>query len=507
MRGISDVVIGLSLCLVFAMQACSGKNESASLQLSSIRDLEGKEVAVVVGTVHDKYLNSHHPEIKIKYLESNLDLGLAVETGQAAASLMDYYLARKIVEGNPEQAILQEEVFTEEMGMIFRHDNQILLGQFNAFLKSIRESGVYDEILDRWLNSTSETRLPDIPEVTTNGTLRIGLTGVIEPFNFIQNEELAGVDAELAKRFAAYIGKKPEISIMTFTGLLSAAASGKVDMACSGITINEERKKKVAFSDPYFKSGATLVALKRNIAAYAGEEPVVGTPQGCLQSLKSSFVNNLIVENRYRIILSGMKVSCLISILAALLGTLLGGVFCLALMSKSCLFRTSASVVTSLLKGIPIVVLLMIAYYVIFASVEIDPVTVAVIAFGANFGAYTSEMFRSAINSVGRGQVEAGIAMGFTPLRTFLYITLPQAVHHVLPLYKDGFISMVKMTSVVGYIAVQDLTKAGDIIRSRTFDAFFPLILVTILYFAIAYILTLFLELISRKVDYKRKRI
>ena len=190
--------------------------------------------------------------------------------------------------------------------------------------------------------------------------------------------------------------------------------------------------------------------------------------------------------------------------MAGLLGTLLGGVFCAARMSENALLRTGTNTVTFLLKGTPVVVLLMIAYYVIFASVEIEPITVAVIAFGANFGACVSEMFHSAVRSVGKGQVEAGIAMGFSPFRTFLYISFPQAIRYVLPLYKDGFNSMVRMTSVVGYIAVQDLTKAGDIIRSRTFDAFFPLILVAILYFVLTYILTLFLELISRKFDYKR---
>ncbi len=116
----------------------------------------------------------------------------------------------------------------------------------------------------------------------------------------------------------------------------------------------------------------------------------------------------------------------------------------------------------------------MLIFYVIFASVNIQPVLVAVIAFGMNFAAYVSEMFRTSILSIDKGQWEAGIASGFSKFQTFLYIILPQAVNRVLPVYKGEFISMVKMTSVVGYIAVQDLTKAGDIIRSRTFDAFFP---------------------------------
>ena len=117
-----------------------------------------------------------------------------------------------------------------------------------------------------------------------------------------------------------------------------------------------------------------------------------------------------------------------------------------------------------------------------------------------NFGAYVSEMFRSAIENVDKGQTEAGIALGFTPVKTFFYIVMPQAFKQVLPVYKGELVSLVKMTSIVGYIAVQDLTKVGDIIRSRTFDAFFPLIMIAILYFILSWIFATVLDLIGKKV-------
>jgi len=133
-------------------------------------------------------------------------------------------------------------------------------------------------------------------------------------------------------------------------------------------------------------------------------------------------------------------------------------------------------------------------------------VLVAVIAFGMNFAAYVSEMFRSGIQSLDRGQAEAGTAMGFTRQQVFGYIVLPQMLQRILPVYKGEFISLVKMTSVVGYIAVQDLTKASDIIRSRTFDAFFPLVMVAILYYAISWILMQALEYLERVTDPKHGR-
>ena len=120
-----------------------------------------------------------------------------------------------------------------------------------------------------------------------------------------------------------------------------------------------------------------------------------------------------------------------------------------------------------------------------FLSSYMDPglakVLVAVIAFGMNFAAYVSEIFRTGIEGVDKGQTEAGIAMGFSRAQTFLHVVLPQTVRRILPVYKGEFISLVKMTSIVGYIAVQDLTKASDIVRSRTFDAFFPLVMVAVL--------------------------
>ena len=175
-------------------------------------------------------------------------------------------------------------------------------------------------------------------------------------------------------------------------------------------------------------------------------------------------------------------------------------------MSRNTLVRRSAMLYISLMRGLPVLVLLMLIFYVVFASVDISPILVAVFAFGLNFGAYTSEMFRTGIESIDRGQTEAGIAMGFSRIDTFRHIVLPQALQRILPVYKGEFISMVKLTSIVGYVAVEDLTKASDIIRSRTFDAFFPLVTVAILYFLISWVLIQALDYLERRTDPRQGR-
>lgn len=204
--------------------------------------------------------------------------------------------------------------------------------------------------------------------------------------------------------------------------------------------------------------------------------------------------------------MEGLKTTVVISVLSTVFGTLLGALICFMRMSKKSVLSLPARIYISILRGTPVLVVLMMIFYVVFASVNIDPVFVAVVAFGMNFAAYVSEIFRTGIDGVDKGQTEAGIAMGFTRVRTFLYIVLPQTVRRILPVYKGEFISLVKMTSIVGYIAVQDLTKASDIIRSRTFDAFFPLVMVAILYFLISWVLMQSLEYVERVTDPKYKR-
>jgi polar amino acid transport system substrate-binding protein len=250
---------------------------------------------------------------------------------------------------------------------------------------------------------------------------------------------------------------------------------------------------------------AILETFSKPMAGYAFGANAVES-SSFLSELVNSFYRNIIQENGYLLIWDGLKTTVIISLFAMLFGTGLGALICFMRMSKRTVLNLPAKVYINILRGIPILVFLMLLFYVVFASIDINPVLVAIIAFGMNFAAYVSEIFRVGIEGIDKGQTEAGIAMGFSQLKTFRYIVLPQTVLRSLPIYKDEFIALVKMTSIVGYIAVQDLTKAADIIRSRTFDAFFPLIITAILYFALSWILIQSLEYLERITDPKYQR-
>jgi polar amino acid transport system substrate-binding protein len=148
----------------------------------------------------------------------------------------------------------------------------------------------------------------------------------------------------------------------------------------------------------------------------------------------------------------------------------------------------------------------MILYYIIFGKVAIDGVAVAVIGFTLTFGATVFGLLKMGVGAVDIGQYEAAYALGYSKQRTFFKIILPQALPHVLPAYKGEIVGLIKATAIVGYIAVQDLTKMGDIVRSRTYEAFFPLIAVTVIYFLLEALIGLFVLRISVNFNPKRRR-
>jgi len=470
-------------------------------------DLADKKIGVFTGTVHDSFVSKKYPQAEIFRYESTPDMVMSVRSGKVDAAMVDLVTAKLLIKHNPDLGILTENILNMPLGIGFEKSEPELRKQFNDYLQTIRKDGTYDTLYKRWfVDDPEKAVMPPFRDPGSGRKLVVGVSVDDLPYVAIMEGKYVGFDIEMLQKFAEHEKYRLEIVMMEFPSLVSALAAGKVEMIADGIAISEERKKQVDFSDPYAEFRTAVITQKKNLATYDGKE-YESAGITIWKKISNSFYNNIIYEKRYLHIVEGLKVTILISILAALFGTVIGGLVCYMRMSKRKILSGTAKGYISVLRGTPVLVLLMIIYYVVFASVNISPVFVAVIAFGLNFGAYVSEMFRTSIESIDKGQKEAAIAGGFTKIQTFLYIILPQALRHILPVYKGEFISLIKMTSIVGYIAVQDLTKASDIIRSRTFDAFFPLIMVAVLYFLIAWLLTWALGFIEVSVDPKRKRI
>ncbi len=216
------------------------------------------------------------------------------------------------------------------------------------------------------------------------------------------------------------------------------------------------------------------------------------------------FYDTFIVENRWKYLTDGLLTTLQITFLAVIFGMVLG--FLIAIIrathdktGKFKFLNVLAKIYLTVIRGTPVVVQLLIIYFVIFASVNIDKTFVAVLAFGLNSAAYVAEIVRSGIMSIDKGQFEAGMSLGLNYRRTMITIILPQAFKNVLPALANEFIVLLKETSVSGYIALADLTKGGDIIRSDTYEAFLPLIAVAVIYLVMVMILTALVSKLERR--------
>ena len=228
------------------------------------------------------------------------------------------------------------------------------------------------------------------------------------------------------------------------------------------------------------------------------------------ESLKMGFYQTFILEDNYQYFVKGLGTTLTVTIFAMIIGVIIGVLVAIIRSAHDQqpekkkglplkILNGICKVYLTVIRGTPVVVQLMIIYFIIFGSVDISKVVVAIVAFGINSGAYVAEIFRSGIMSIDNGQFEAGRSLGFNYAQTMMYIVMPQAFKNVLPTLCNEFISLLKETSVSGYIALQDLTKGGDIIRSRTYDAFMPLIAVALIYLAMVMIFTKLVSLLERR--------
>lgn len=218
-----------------------------------------------------------------------------------------------------------------------------------------------------------------------------------------------------------------------------------------------------------------------------------------IDTLRNRIYSTFIVDDHYKFFVDGLKVTLLLTFASFLLGTACGVLLCAAVRSKQPLVRRAATIIRSLFMEIPTMVLLMILVYIIFGRSSLPVLVIVIVGLTLKAASYLSEIFDTSLNTVAEGEIEAARTLGMSRWQAFRNVALPQTVAAALPLYKNQFIMTMQETSVVGYLAVVDLTRASSIVSSRTLDAFFGLITITILYFLIGAVVKLLFNLFARR--------
>lgn len=470
---------------------------------TSLQELDGKRIGVQTGSTYDQVTLDSLPNAKISYFNSYTDMVEALLSNKIDAYPADEPVARLIVAENSGLKVLEDPLESFDYGVVLPKtaEGQALKQEFDAWLVQMRESGELQRLTEKWIEGPEEDRtVPDYSSFPApKGTLTMATEGAYPPMNYYLNGEIVGFEVDLAAAFCESQGYGLKVVTINFDGILPAVQSGKVDFAMAGVSITEERKESLYFSDSYYETG-TVMTVRDSEADAAGEGS-----SSFVGNVRESFFKTFLREDRWKQFVVGVLTTLLITIASIVLGTAAGfGVFMLCRKGGK-IPNAISGFCMWLVQGMPMVVLLMILYYVIFGSLSIDGILVSIIGFTLTFGTAVFALLKMGVGAVDSGQREAAAAMGYSDRQTFFKIILPQALPHVIPSFRGEVVSLIKATSIVGYIAVQDLTKVGDIVRSRTYEAFFPLIAVTIIYFALEGLLGFAVSRIQISIDPKRR--
>ena len=507
-------------------QKDASSSASAASGYASVQDLNGKRIGVQTGTICGALVESRLPNAQVYYYNTVTDVLAALNAGKLDAGCMDEPMLRFLKIENPQIKILDELLDKSNLAAVFpkTEAGQALCSQYSEFLEKLWEDGTMKEIDAVWFGEDDGKRtvidFASLP--AANGTLRMAADLSMAPFTYMKDNKIVGYDVDVAARFCQAYGYALEIVPMDFGGILPSVQSGKCEFASSCITVTEERAESVLFSSPNYYGGIAVgVRMESALSSepnFSGDTaPAVLTEKQQTASsavqqesfwdgIVSSFNKTFIRENRWELFLEGVGTTMLITLLSILFGTVLGFVVFMLCRNGNLVANGATRFSIWLVTGTPMVVLLMILYYIIFGSVAISGIAVAVIGFTLTFGAAVFSLLKMGVGTIDRGQYEAAYALGHSNRHTFFKIILPQAIPHVLPAYQGEIVGLIKATAIVGYIAVQDLTKMGDIVRSRTYEAFFPLIAVTVIYFVLEGLFSFAVSRIRISIDPKKRK-
>ncbi len=486
-----------SLIILFTVLACTGNEEI--FQPQSFDELPGHTMALLEGSAQADFAEQHFRDrgVNLVYFPGFTDGMIAVRQGRAdvlfANQLMTFNDAFK--DQHLKICMLVNELVAET-GYGIKKGNDGLRNELDYFLDSLITAGALKEKEDRWLSDPDADphqllRFDPIPANPTEEgkLLRVGVSDSQPPATMLVDNKWTGFEIEILQEFAATRGYQLQIQVYDFHNLIPALSSGTIDIIASTLIINEERKQKIDFS----------IATFRLKTAFISKDPDYTGNAGLWQSIKKSAYASLVKDSRWKLIMNGLLLTIIITLCSLILGAILGGVVCSFRMSTRKWKVSLARGYIYIMRNTPILVFLMIMYYVVLAQSGLSAITVAIIAFSMNSAAFIAEIYRSGIQSVSKGQIEAGRATGCSAFKTFLYIVAPQAAKTAMPVITSECITLLKGTSIVGYISIIDLTKASDLIRSTSFEAFFPLLTITLLYFILASLLTHILNLVLKK--------
>lgn len=484
-----------ALIFLIAILICGCQSEDK--QIKSIDDLKHARIGTWPGSAYELKAQEILPDAQIFNFYTLGDMIYNLQEHKIEA----FIIGKVYVENFPHEGFkgkyLPQSLGNVALSYIFSKNERgkKLCAQMNEFLAKVEVSGELDALKNKWLfGDESGRNFTKTPSSGENGKLKIVTETNSMPFVYVINQEIVGYEVELIDKFCAAYGYTYEIEIKDFLTMLADVATDKADIGMNALEILPEREKNVLFANPHYIEQAVAVVYVESL-----------DDGNFFAKLISRIKNTLINDGRWKMILEGTGRTLAITFASIIFGTLLGFAVYMIYREGNRLAKKIIDGIYRTLQGVPILVLLLFFYYVIFGSVEIPASFIAVVVFSIVLSISVFVMLKSGAESISRGQTEAALSLGFSERRAFLKFILPQVIRNNFKQYQLALNVTLLQTAIVGYISVQDLTKMADLIRARTYDAFLPIIATAIIYLLLSKLLMFATDRLASRINPKNR--
>ena len=502
-RYIKRYWIPVALCVAAAvvlLVALRGGGGHKQHTIRSPKDLRDAVVGVQLGTTSDmkvSALEKQSPSTKVERYTKTADAVQALLQGKVDCVVEDEQPAKAFVGQNDGLRLLSQSFSSNGFAFCVAKGNRTLCERINKALVQLENSGQLDTIVRRHIDKNIAIAYEPRNIGRPNGELTVATNATYQPYEYYEHGRVVGIDIDIMQAVCDILGMTMKVEDMNFDAVITSVQTGKADVGAAGLTVTRERQNNVLFTDTYTSSRQMLIVRDGSNASSRG--------------LVEKFKTDFITEGRYLYLVQGLGNTLLITLLAILISLVVGSAIAIVRAThdrtgRMKVLNAICQVYLTILRGTPTMVQLLIIYYVVFASVDVSKVFVAVVAFGINSSAYLAEVVRSGVMSIDRGQMEAGRSLGLSHWQTMRLVILPQAYKNVLPAIGNELITLLKETSIAGYIGIVDLTKGSDIIRSITYDAILPLTTVALVYLALVFMLSSAVNNLEKKLRKNERR-
>lgn len=489
--------VAAGVVLLVALRGGGGHKQHT---IRSPKDLRDAVVGVQLGTTSDmkvSALEKQSPSTKVERYTKTADAVQALLQGKIDCVVEDEQPAKAFVGQNDGLRLLSQSFSSNGFAFCVAKGNRTLCERINKALVQLGNSGQLDTIVRRHIDKNIAIAYEPRNIGRPNGVLTVATNATYQPYEYYEHGRVVGIDIDIMQAVCDILGMTMKVEDMNFDAVITSVQTGKADVGAAGLTVTRERQNNVLFTDTYTSSRQMLIVRDGSNASSRG--------------LVEKFKTDFITEGRYLYLVQGLGNTLLITLLAILISLVVGSAIAIVRAThdrtgRMKVLNAICQVYLTILRGTPTMVQLLIIYYVVFASVDVSKVFVAVVAFGINSSAYLAEVVRSGVMSIDRGQMEAGRSLGLSHWQTMRLVILPQAYKNVLPAIGNELITLLKETSIAGYIGIVDLTKGSDIIRSITYDAILPLTTVALVYLALVFMLSSAVNNLEKKLRKNERR-